>query len=383
LLDGAGGRPAGDAVMDRTEVDRWINYHSRISFELTMQRTALESALIPVSAYILIACVECYRRYPEMIEAISARATPEELGRAGHDLATQIDPVHFWAVSNFPLVGRKVLMAAGMVDAADDAHRLGVIFEFWSRAAAAFRSDDGTYQAADAAGVATPYRALVGEISDACTPLADRATVSRLNALLTSYLFLLWFDTRSGYQDTGPYVLDDGRVLLLRAYNRLGVSHFPWSAGVSNAMPFRDVLGAFVLSGVDLHTTDFGTSVTQPEDYWPQVDACAFFDVSAGKLEPIDDAGQQALGAAAKTAQQQLYRKIAAMERRQKIDAGAYVYFTFLRPFAELASAELDWTVPRESLDLYPFLELIDGSVTPPPDAPVDTPDTYYLPIST
>ena len=51
------------------------------------------------------------------------------------------------------------------------------------------------------------------------------------------------------------------------------------------------------------------------------------------------------------------------MERRAKIDAGAYVYFTFLRPFAELAGVEIDWTVPRDSLDLYPFLELIDGSL--------------------
>jgi len=39
-------------------------------------------------------------------------------------------------------------------------------------------------------------------------------SISRLNALLTSYLFLLWFDTRSGYQDTGPYELPDGRTLL-------------------------------------------------------------------------------------------------------------------------------------------------------------------------
>ncbi len=83
-----------------------------------------------------------------------------------------------------------------------------------------------------------------------CEPVADpeqRAAISRLNALLTSYLFLLWFDTRSGYQDTGPYPLADGRTLLLRAYNRLGVSHFPWSAEVSAAMPQREVLGAFVL----------------------------------------------------------------------------------------------------------------------------------------
>jgi hypothetical protein len=70
------------------------------------------------------------------------------------------------------------------------------------------------------------------------------------------------------------------------------------------------------------------------------------------------------------------------MERRAKIDAGAYVYFTFLRPFAELAGVEIDWSVPRDSTDLYPFLELIDGAIVPPPDAPVEQPETYYLPLS-
>ena len=44
-------------------VNRWLRYHSEISYALTMQRTALESALIPISAYILVACVEAYRRY--------------------------------------------------------------------------------------------------------------------------------------------------------------------------------------------------------------------------------------------------------------------------------------------------------------------------------
>jgi hypothetical protein len=368
--------------MDHAEVDRWIAYHSAISYELTTQRTALESALIPVSAYIVIACVECYRRYPEMIGAITESAAPEELGRAGHRLATQIDPVHFWTVSNLPLVGRKVLAAAGMIDPADDERRLATIFDFWSRAAGAFRFDDGTHQAADARGVATPLRDLFPEIVDGCTPVVDRDAVTRLNALLTSYLFLLWFDTRSGYQDTGPYPLADGRVLLLRAYNRLGVSHFPWSDDIGRLLPFTDVLGAFVLSGVELQTTDFGTSVTKPDDYWPHVEAFSFFDVHDGKLHRIDHTDLAALGAAAKTAQKQLYRTIAAMERRAKINAGAYVYFTFLRPFAELAGAELDWTVPRDSLDLYPFLELIDGSVAPPPDAPVETADNYYLPLS-
>jgi hypothetical protein len=80
----------------------------------------------------------------------------------------------------------------------------------------------------------------------------------------------------------------------------------------------------------------------------------------------------------AKDAQRALYRNIAAMSRRERIDAGAYVYFTFLHPFAEVAgvAADLDWTVPRDSLDVYEMLEPFEGTNTPPdPDAP------YYWPI--
>ncbi len=367
--------------MNKDDVNRWITYHGEISYTLTMQRTALESALIPVTAYITIAAVECYRRYPEMVQQIADAMPPEELGRAGHEFATQIDNVHLWAVSNFPLVGRVVLGGAGMLDFDADAARMAPVFDFWQRAASTYRFEDGTHQAWDAGGHATPYRAHVDKIRAGCVPVRDdahRTQITRLNALLTSYLFLLWFDTRSGYQDTGPYLLDDGRVMLLRSFGRLGVSHFPWSAAIGSAMPYSDVLGAFVLDGVDLTVTDFGTSVTHPEDYLPHVVEFGLFDTASGGLVPIDDRGVDALAAAAKAATKQLYRNIAAMERRDKINAGAYVYFTFLRPFAELAGVELDWTVPRDSMDLYPFLELIDGSIP----APVDqVPTDYYARI--
>ena len=68
-------KPLGEGWTE-ADVNRWIAYHSEISYTLTMQRTALESALIPVTAYILVACVECYRRYPEMIEEIAAAMPP-------------------------------------------------------------------------------------------------------------------------------------------------------------------------------------------------------------------------------------------------------------------------------------------------------------------
>ena len=288
--------------------------------------------------------------------------------------------MHLWAVPNFALIGRKVLAAAGMVDWDEDARRMAIVFDFWDRAARAYRFDDGTRQAWDAGGVATPYRGHVGEIVGAVPPGRRRigsARVTRLNALLTSYLFLLWFDTRSGYQDTGPYLLDDGRVLLLRAFNGLGPSHFPWSAAVASEMPLlrraRRVRARRCRPARD-RLRDVGDR--SPRTTSSRVVEFALFDVSSGIPQPIDDDGIDALAAAAKAAQRQLYRTIAGMERRAKIDAGAYVYFTFLRPFAELAGVDLDWTVPRDSIDLYPLLELIDGAM--PGGVAEETVETYY-----
>ena len=98
------GLPAG---WEKAEVNRLIGYHSRISHRLTEQRTALESALIPITAYILIACIECYRRYPELMRDIAAAMPPEEIGRAGRVPGNEIDTVRLWSIANFPLeIGR-------------------------------------------------------------------------------------------------------------------------------------------------------------------------------------------------------------------------------------------------------------------------------------
>jgi hypothetical protein len=350
--------------VNKDEVNRWLRYHGSISLALTQQRTALESALIPVSAYIVIACVECYRRYPELIRNIDAARPAAEIGASGRTLGNEIDLVRLWGISNFPLIGRKVLAAAGMTDADDDLDRLSTIFDFWHRAATAYH-DNGNVQADDSNGVVTPFAPFVDEIVDQCRPLddAERSAISRLNALLTSYLFLMWFDTRSGYQDSGPYALPDGRLLLLRTMHKLGPSDFAWSTDVARDIPHGDMLAAFVLDGVQFRVTDFGTSLTEPEDYLQHVVAFGLFDTTNGTLREIDPTAFEDLRGTVKRTQKDLYRLIAGMERRDKINAGAYVYFSFLRPFAVAAgnATDLDWTVPRDSLDLYPFLELLRG----------------------
>jgi hypothetical protein len=365
---------------DRDAVNRWIHYHATVALALTRERTALSSALVPVTPYILVAGVECYRRHPELVAAIAAARAPESIGAAGRGPGNQVDSVHLWSLANIYLIGRSVLAGAGLLDHAADVARTAVVLDFWQRAAAAFRAD-GHHQAWDAGGVVTPYESSVGEILDAVRPIGgdeERARVTRLNARLCSYLFLLYFDTRAGYQDTGPYRLPDGRVLLLRAFNKVGASDFAWSDVVAGAMPSTSLLAAFVLRDVDLHVTDFGTVVTRPDDYLAHVEGFGLFDVGDGSVVALDAAAQQSIADGARDAQRTLYRAIAAMSRGERIDAGAYVYFTFLRPFAEVAgiAGDLDWTVPRDSADLRPFLELVEET----PEIAAD-PDAYYPPV--
>lgn len=368
--------------MDRREVNRWIEYHGKISRAMTAERTALESALIPVTAYILISCIECYRRYPEMIEEITAAATPEELGEAGRAPGSQIDAVHLWSIVNLPLLGRQVLAPFGLVDLDRDVTALATVLDFWRRAAAAFRAD-GELQAWDAGLCVPRYRPDVVDTLVAGSAAVDdefRERLVRLNRLLTTFLFLLYFDTRAGYQDTGPYPLPDGRVLLVRDFNRFGVSHFPWSRDVCAGLPYANITLALVLDdGVRVTTNDWGTSITDPPDYFGHLITAGVFTADDGKLAPVALADFDGVAAEVKRAQRQLYRRIAGMSRREKVDAGAYVYFTFLRPFAETAGVDdrLDWTVPRDSLDVYEGLATLERM----PSVETDDSIPYYTPV--
>jgi len=364
------------------EANRWILYHGAIAREMTATRTALESALIPVTAYILVSGVECYRRHPEMMRAIAAALSPEEIGTAGRRPGNQVDSVHLWSIANIYLLGRQVLAPFGMVTPADDIERTATVLDFWRRAAGPWRGD-GHLQAWDAGSVVRPYVGDVVEELVAGTTVVDddeRARVRKLNAALTSFLFLLYFDTRAGYQDTGPYDLGDGRVLLVRDFSEFGVGHFAWSAEVSGDLPYSNLTAAFVLDDVQFRVTDWGTSITDPDDYLARLRAFGLFAPARdGALEPVALSEVEALTAAVKVAQRRCYRLIAAMTRHERVNAGAYVYFTFLRPFAELAGVadDLDWTVPRDSLDLYEGIASLDKL----PDVAADDSVPYYTPI--
>lgn len=357
-----------------------IAYHSPITAALNAERTSLESALIPVSAYIVVACVEAWHRYPDLVRDIDAARSAEELGAAGRRPGSRINSVHLWGLANFYLVGRNVMLAFGVPDDGDRAH---AVLDFWERAARAFRGD-GTRQAWDAGGIVRPYdEGVIAQLVDGARAVDtddERTRVKRLNATLANYLFLMFFDTRVGMSNAGPYLLPDGRTLLVRDFYHLNHTEFWWS-DVARDVPYRNLTAALILDDVDVTISDYGTAYTKPEDYLDRIVGFGLFSTDGPEhtLVEVSPAEHDELLATVRRAQSAHYRNVAAMSRDEKIRCGAYVYFSFLRVFAEAAGVadRLDWTVPRDiSGPLYEMMSQFEGTNdAAQPDGP------YYPPI--
>jgi hypothetical protein len=371
----------------RRRTDELIAYHGPIAHRLTSERTSYASQMIPVTSYILVACAEVFTRYPEMMRVIDAAMPAEEIGRAGRRPGSQVNSVYLWSIANFFLLGRKVFTQFD--PGLDDPEAAFTVLDFWERAAKGFRGD-GTRMADDAGGVVRVYdQSIIDQLIESAVTVTDdeRTDLIRFNATLVNWLFLLYFDTRVGTGDTGPYDLGDGRTLLVRDYYRLGQSDFPWSDVAADA-PYDHLIAGYVLEGIDeLTITDFGSCRTSPEHYLDGLVGFSLFTTDGcetGSVRPVDLSELDEIATAARRAQAAHYRNIASMTRDEMVTCGAYVYFTFLRPFAEVAGVadELDWTVPRDLIEpVYEMLVQVGMEVGDQMELE-DDPALYYLPLA-
>ena len=157
-----------------------------------------------------------------MIEALQARLTGQS---AGHRPAPDRQRAPIKALPN---------RADRSQSARDCRHgrlermrRMGIVFDFWI-APRAYRFDDGSVRHR------TPVLPPRIAITPASSRHVPRSTVKGSRAPPASMrppvvFFLLWFDTRP-VAGTPGLPLDDGRVLLLRAFKRARTVALPWKA---------------------------------------------------------------------------------------------------------------------------------------------------------
>ena len=378
-VGGDPGVPSGGAAgTARDQVNSWLAAINPVTSHLVAERTSYSSQLIPVTPYVTVSCIQAFLRYPEAVARIAAAMSPEEIGAAARRPGCQADSVFLWGIANFFLIGRNVM---AMVDPTlDSVQRTHTVLDFWARASHAYRGGPHLHAAEVGNRIEVLSPDMVTHLAAGARAVDDerRDRIRRANATIINHLFLLYFDTRVGHADTGPYRLEDGRTMIVRDFYRLGESDFSWS-GVAAGVPFRNLTAALVLDPeVEVSITDYGTTISSPEDYLEHLSGFGLYTtdgVAPGGLPvPLSDQDLEATAAAAKVAQRQHYRDIVAMDRDERIACGAYVYFTFLRPFAEIAGVadEIDWTCPRDiPADLYP---LVTADMEPPerdPDADI------------
>ena len=372
--------PDEDAPVRRDLVNGWLATINPITKRLVAERTSYSSQLIPVTPYVMVSCIEAFLRYPDVVATIAAAMEPEEIGMEARRPGCQANSVFLWGVANFFLIGRNVLRAVdpAVDDGPNALDRAHTVLDFWARTSRAYRGGDHLHAAEVDDRLDVFDEDTVSALVAAAIPVDDgrRDRIRRANATIINHLFLLYFDTRVGHGDTGPYLLADGRKVIIRDYYRLAESDLAWSS-VAGGVPYGNLTAVLVLEpGVEVRITDFGTTVSTPEDYLDHLSGFALFTsdgVRPGQpLTPLSDDEMDAVASTARVAQRHHYRDIAAMGRDQRIASGAYVYFTFLRPFAELAGVadDIDWTCPRDTpADLYPLVTADVETPRPDPDA--------------
>ena len=151
--------------------------------------------------------------------------------------------------------------------------------------------------------------------------------------------------------------------MLVREFAYLGQSFLPWSAVAQDA-PFQGVVAALVFRpGVRIEVGDTATSVCIPADPMVDLEAVGLFASNDGVLTPIGFEELEAAAVAAKSAHRSLYRQVASWTWEEKMSAGAFSYFTTLRPFAVLAGVadDVDWTVPRAATGILESMKPVSS----------------------
>lgn len=337
--------------LDIAEIDDFLAYAGWNLWDLLARRsTEGESGLIPRQEYETVAFVQQWLTFPHLYDLITdAVGGPDgvvELGRtARREPANKLNNTRAW-VNMCSLIGRGLLITLDLQKPYDRLHELNSAIQFQRRiqhgvygGGAAFVSGRNY----DAPMLDSTWIDRFSAELDACTDPEARAFSKRFNAATEMFGFLLMFDTRSATNTSGPYPLPDGSTMLVRDHF-LHEPLYPWMDAADGLPYCVTQVMVFDKDAPQFLINDIGTTFTMPAvDYFEHlthftVYAREKWDTPATSLRKLHHAEQAEIVQKSRTGLTKLYRRIAAMSRRERIMAGVLVYTReMMAPFARAA----------------------------------------------
>jgi hypothetical protein len=351
--------------MSRDELNDLLCYMGfNIWDSLALRATEGESGLIPRQEYEALGCVQVWQRYPEMIRFITEQTGVDGLHQIGatsrYEVGTKANMLHIWCAGFTVGVGRGLSIGLGRLGAHEREADLHEGLRFMRRLYTGLRGP-GQPLFSSMSGYTAPLlgQEWIDRFHDERTSIADpeqRKRYQRFSANTELMGFLLHFDNRCGLHDTGPYPTGDGGFVIVRDHF-LSDDLYHW-ADLADGLPHAITQAMFFQPDGPLEVAlgDLGTLFTKPGNYLKHMTGMAVYardrwDTSASEIRRLSDAEMDQIQGRCQVASTQLYRRIAAMPKRDKIMAGAQVYYTdFLAPWARAAGL---WDRLKSEFDFY------------------------------
>lgn len=341
-----------EAALTDEELNDLIAYCGWNVWDMLGKRaTEGESGLIPRQEYETIAGVEQYSSYPALFELITDAVGAEgviEMGAvARREIGTKVNLLHAWCCCMPMLSGRGFGLGLDLIKPGDRREELARAFQFSRRLYRGMWGEDGqmfatgrSYNAPLLAGTEWLDR-----FHDERVELDDerKSFYTSFNATTQLLAFLLHMDCRLGLSDSGPYLMPDGRVLIVRDHF-LHDPAYSWFE-ISSDLPHA-VTQALYFSppeGMTFTVNDLSTTFTDPPEYLPYLSAVAVYardrwDTPVEQIRKLDEAELEKITKLSRTKTMELYKTFGSMSRQELVDYGVQMYVVdMVLPFLRLA----------------------------------------------
>ncbi len=338
-----------DVLKDQFTLDELNDLNNYLAWNiwdvLVMRATEGVSGMIPRQEYEILAFMNEFYRWPEIL-----RMTTDEVGVEGvmkigetarREIGIKVNAVHDWAIGAVGFgMGRCGLLALEAIKPADFVEESNIILKFMQRVLWSKRKDGYILNSQDRYRCAIHDQDVVDRLASQVEyfePGSDKhSQFTQFNASAELLAFLDHFDNRLGLGDTGPYELPDGKLMIIRdLFTNEEIYH--WSdvcdaADVPHCYSLLLVIDPERMKLDEIRVNDISTTFTRPKNYIEAVVGGAVFvrekwNTPMGEVYavPIADLAKRIEGIQQATFG--LYSKLARMSRRQLITNSMYTYY--------------------------------------------------------